>query len=140
MKSKQKPGIYLTGTKRQINDLRRLFSSLKPVAQRNTVVSCKETSKIRRAAKCAFYSATRAASKKLRTPKWLTEGHLIEIEYAYKLAKDRSVAEGIPYEVDHIIPLQGKNVSGLHVPWNLQILTEKENNRKLNKFSVAIAA
>jgi len=40
---------------------------------------------------------------------------------------------GIKHEVDHIIPIKGKNVSGLHVPWNLQILTKSKNAKKRNR-------
>ena len=78
-------------------------------------------------------TAKRKASKLQRTPSWLTKEDLAEIEDIYRMAKRRSEVEGIEYHVDHIIPLQGRNISGLHVPSNLQILRATENLRKSNK-------
>ena len=71
-----------------------------------------------------------------RTPKWLNEEDLWMIEQAYDLAIKRSAATGIQWHVDHIIPLRGKCVSGLHVPTNLQVIPWYENQRKTNKFEV----
>lgn len=71
-------------------------------------------------------------SKLHRTPPWLTESQLAEIEQFYELARELQWLSNKPLEVDHIVPLQGKNVSGLHVPWNLQILPQNLNRHKSN--------
>lgn len=56
-----------------------------------------------------------------------------EIDIWYKRAQLATIFMEELYEVDHIEPLQGKNVSGLHVPWNLTLLTKKENASKGNR-------
>lgn len=73
-------------------------------------------------------------TKKLNaTPGWLDELMLLVIDEYYDLAQKMQKLTGVPHEVDHIIPLQGKNVCGLNVPWNLQLLTQSENASKKNK-------
>jgi 5-methylcytosine-specific restriction endonuclease McrA len=67
------------------------------------------------------------------TPKWLTPEHKMEIRLKYRLAIELSKQTGIRYAVDHVIPLLGETVSGLHVPWNLEVITQDENLKKYNK-------
>ena len=76
----------------------------------------------------------RYVSKLQRTPNWLSAEHLKQIKLFYWESAELSKLVGEFYNVDHIVPLQGKTVSGLHVPWNLQILTAKENSLKGNRF------
>ena len=68
------------------------------------------------------------------TPKWLTKNQFYQMEMFYIHAKECELLTGDKYDVDHIVPLQGKNVCGLHVPWNLQILPADINRSKYNKF------
>lgn len=78
--------------------------------------------------------AKRNAEKIKRTPDWLSKEHLAEIEYFYWLARDLYRTTGEKYHVDHIVPLQGEEISGLHVPWNLQVLPADLNIAKGNKY------
>ncbi len=78
----------------------------------------------------------RRVSKMQRTPAWLTEDDFWMIEQAYELAALRTKLLGFSWHVDHIIPLQGKYVSGLHVPTNLQVIPWVENVAKANKYEV----
>lgn len=73
------------------------------------------------------------ASKLQRTPTWLTEFDLLQMQCLYQVAVMRSTHSTQEWHVDHIVPLQGENVSGLHVPWNLQIIPATENLRKNNR-------
>jgi hypothetical protein len=67
------------------------------------------------------------------TPKWLTLEQKMEIRLKYRLAIEMSRSTGTRYAVDHIVPLFGDTVSGLHVPWNLAVITQEENLKKYNK-------
>ena len=67
------------------------------------------------------------------TPPWLTRKQKSEIRQLYQIAITMSKTTGERYVVDHIIPLQGEDVCGLHVPWNLRVTTQEENLKKSNK-------
>lgn len=82
-----------------------------------------------------FYTSKYRASKLQATPLWLNESDISEMEDFYTAAQMFKTYTGIEYHVDHIVPLQGKKVCGLHVPWNLQLLPWNENLSKSNKFS-----
>jgi len=84
------------------------------------------------------------ASKKLnsearrkRVPTWLSEDDIWMIEQAYELAALRTAMFGFSWHVDHVIPLCGKKVSGLHTPYNLHVNPAIENLRKSNRVELA---
>lgn len=81
-----------------------------------------------------LWTANYRSAKDARQPNWLTAAHLLEMESVYTYcAALRKV--GLDYHVDHVVPLRGSTVSGLHVPWNLQLLPGRDNMRKGNSFN-----
>ena len=78
----------------------------------------------------------RQVAKLNRTPKWVNAEELWLIEEAYALARLRTEMTGIYWHVDHIIPLQGKLVSGLHTISNLQVIPALLNYKKNNRYEV----
>jgi 5-methylcytosine-specific restriction endonuclease McrA len=72
-------------------------------------------------------NANRIARELRATPLWLTVGQYRDMEEWYILGATLGL------DVDHIVPLRGKTVCGLHVPWNLQLLTQSKNAAKGNR-------
>ena len=87
--------------------------------------------------KINFLCAMRKKVVKQRTPTWLSPFDRLKIKCYYSVAAMLARNNKEPWHVDHIVPLQGKLVSGLHVPNNLQFLRGVDNVRKKNKFEVA---
>jgi hypothetical protein len=88
------------------------------------------------------YTALAVASvarRAKRVPKWNTSDDRWLMAQFYDVARLRTKATGVVWEVDHIIPLRGKAVSGLHVPSNLQVILKSENRAKRNFVSANLA-
>jgi hypothetical protein len=79
-------------------------------------------------------AAVKAWNKAQRIPAW---ADFEKIEEFYERARVWETMMGEPCHVDHVIPLRGKLVSGLHVHTNLQILPGEDNLRKHNHFEVS---
>jgi hypothetical protein len=77
------------------------------------------------------YTQKRKVAQGRATPSWANTEAIVAI---YEECARVTVETGVEHHVDHIYPLQGKTVCGLHVESNLQILSGKENREKYNKF------
>jgi hypothetical protein len=86
------------------------------------------------AAKMYQTNAERRAAKKCAIPKWAKdEFDAFAVKEMYDLAIRRSQATGIPWHVDHTVPLRSDLVCGLHCKDNLRVITGTENHRKGNR-------
>lgn len=87
--------------------------------------------------KTALNHSEKLRIKKMGQPKWLSAIELAQIQEFYDIADMKTMQTGISHHVDHIHALRGNGFNGLHVPWNLQVITAEENMRKRNKLPVS---
>ena len=89
-----------------------------------------------KAANPELYKALTSVRKRRHrnaTPPWITKEQKLQIRQMYLQAQKLTKMTGERYVVDHIIPLINDSVCGLHVPWNLRVMTQEENLKKSNK-------
>ena len=74
-----------------------------------------------------------ARKRKIKLAGTIAIDYLPQIEEFYKEARRLTEETGVKYVVDHYWPINGKGSCGLHVPWNLRVITQRENDSKGNK-------
>jgi len=93
--------------------------------------------KAHKAANPEYYNVLNSLRKrrhKNATPIWLTKQQKNDIKELYINAMELTRITKTKYVVDHVIPLNNPTVCGLHVPWNLRVITQEENLKKSNSF------
>ncbi len=91
--------------------------------------------RLRNLDRCASYASKRRAAELSAIPPW---ADMLAIQAFYEEARRLTDETGVPYHVDHIVPLQGKGICGLHVETNLRVIPGPENVRKRAKVDLAL--
>ena len=110
----------------------RVWRKNNPETYKRMVKEWRQKNAVTYKAYMTLQAVKRNTAKLNRTPSWLNPGQLFEIESIYNYCSSLRRL-GLNYHVDHVVPLQGETVSGLHVPWNLQVIPGAENLSKSNK-------
>jgi len=122
---------YASENKEKVNLAKKKWRDKNKEIQYTLILEWRKNNK----ARYNYLHAKRRAAKINATPAWLTnEEHRLISEY-YVMAKELEKVFPWGQQVDHIIPLQGKTVCGLHVPNNLQILSVWQNQSKNNNYT-----
>lgn len=143
-KVKQKVQNYRDNNKHKIKELSKKYrENNREILKQKKLIDYEKNKEVRRLEKLESMRKTLpkvlARNKKRqleltkRTPKWLTKEDFKCIELLYVYANKMRNKYDMEFHVDHIIPLNGKLVSGLHVPWNLRVIPQKDNLSKGNR-------
>jgi len=104
-----------------------------PESYKKAITAWRKNNAARYAVYMAHNASMRRAKKLKQTPKWLSEFDLIAIECKYSVCAMLNKYGVEKWEVDHIVPLQGASVSGLHTPSNLRVIPKVLNRAKGNR-------
>lgn len=133
-KAKDKILAYLKDWRNNNKDYISNYRSEYKQNNKDKLSARKKSYRLKNASKISSLNAKRRAAKLKRIPIWTSQKDMKYIETLYLSAKRITKCIGIQFHVDHIIPLQGQLVSGLHTPSNLQIISSNLNLSKHNKF------
>lgn len=103
--------------------------------RKEQLIYTEKRKKDRQAIAARVHASKQRAKRLRRHAPWANESAIKEL---YELAAWLSKETGVTHEVDHIIPLLGKNVSGLHVEGNLRVITKSENRKKSNHYEIEV--
>jgi hypothetical protein len=125
-KSRQRARDYAETHRAEARERIKKWSQKNPEKKRQNDKTWIEANKARSHSLKAKYRAARRQA----CPPWVDDAHMAKIHDIYRLRRELTDKTGTVYEVDHIVPLQGKTVCGLHVWWNLRVIPKEENNRR----------
>ena len=125
-KSRERAREYAASHKKEARQRAKKWAIDNPDRKKQSNIAWTEANRDRSNSLKAKYRA----AKRQACPPWLNKEMLDQIHEIYRLRRQISEATGIVHEVDHIVPLQGGTVCGLHVPWNLRVITKEKNNRR----------
>lgn len=121
---------WRAANREKARETRRVWREANPESHRVSQTKYAAAHKAKYAALCR----KRQADQLQRTPVW---ADLKKIEKVYEESRMMTLMMDEPWHVDHVIPLRGRRVSGLHVHTNLQLLPGVENVRKNNRYELA---
>lgn len=133
-RNKDKRKQYYTGNKEALLEYGRNYRVEYYKRNRDAILARTATTRKNNPARYCSYARKHQTAKIKRTPKWLTNVDFDRIRLFYEAARSMTNLGMEKFSVDHIVPLQGKLVSGLHVPWNLQVITVPANSSKNNSY------
>jgi hypothetical protein len=112
-------------------DLQLSFEALQHAVKKIAPVNYRRRPPKETEARKVSYQALRGRQQRKATPKWANKA---KMKALYLKAQVLTEATGIEHHVDHIIPIMGRNVCGLHVHYNMRVTSAFINLRKSNKF------